>query len=54
MIKEYIHKHLAAGRWLELSLSEQLGNIGSEYNRAAAAKRKGDWERYEKACDRTL
>lgn len=54
MIKEYIHKNLASGRWFELSLSEQLGNIGSEYNRAIAAKRRGDAERYEHACDRTL
>ena len=54
MIREYLHKHLAAGRWFELSLSEQLGNIGSEYNRAIAANRKGDQERYQNACDRTL
>ena len=54
MIKEYIHKDLAAGRWFELSLAEQLGNIGSEYNRAIAAKRKGDQQRYQNACDRTL
>ncbi len=54
MIKNYTHTHLAAGRWFELTLSEQLGNIGSEYNRAIAAKRKGDAERYKNACDRTL
>ena len=54
MIREYIHKSLAAGRWFELSLSEQLGNIGSEYNRAIAAKRKGDQERYQNASNRTL
>ncbi len=54
MIKDYIHKNLADGRWFELSLSEQLGNIGSEYNRAVAAKRKGDPERYQNACDRAL
>jgi len=49
-----MHKNLAAGRWFELSLTEQLANIGSEYNRAAAAKRKGNEERYQNACDRTL
>ncbi len=54
MIRDYMHKNLAAGRWFELSLSEQLGNIGSEYNRAIAAKRRGDQERYQNACDRTL
>lgn len=28
------HKELAAGRWFEFSLAEQLGNIGSEVLRA--------------------
>lgn len=28
------HRELAAGRWWELSLAEQLGNIGSEISRA--------------------
>jgi hypothetical protein len=29
------HRDLANGRWHELSLAEQLGNIGSEISRAA-------------------
>lgn len=29
------HKELAAGRWRELSLAQQMGNIGSEVSRAA-------------------
>jgi len=29
-----IHKELAKGRWFQFSLCEQLGNIGSEVNRA--------------------
>lgn len=29
-----MHKQLAAGRWYELSLTEQLANIGSEIERA--------------------
>jgi len=29
------HRDQAGGRWWELSLSEQLGNIGSEVSRAA-------------------
>ena len=29
-----LHKDLAAGRWWELSLYEQLGNVGSEVSRA--------------------
>ena len=32
------HKTLAAGRWRELSLKEQLGNIGSEVSRALRSK----------------
>ena len=28
------HRDLAAGRWHELSLAEQLGNVGSEISRA--------------------
>lgn len=32
------HTELAAGRWLTLSLAEQLGNIGSEVSRAARQK----------------
>lgn len=28
------HRDLAAGRWWELSIAEQLGNIGSEISRA--------------------
>ena len=28
------HRDLAAGRWWELSLAEQLGNVGSEVSRA--------------------
>jgi hypothetical protein len=29
------HRDLAGGRWFQLSLAEQLGNIGSEISRAA-------------------
>jgi hypothetical protein len=29
------HRELAGGRWQELTLAEQLGNIGSEVSRAA-------------------
>ena len=30
----YQHTGLAAGRWAELSLAEQMGNIGSEVSRS--------------------
>jgi hypothetical protein len=29
------HRDLAAGRWWDLTLAEQLGNVGSEVSRAA-------------------
>ncbi len=31
---EVRHRELAAGRWWDLSLAEQLGNVGSEVGRA--------------------
>lgn len=33
-MRKFIHKELASGRWFELSLIEQLANIGSEVSRA--------------------
>jgi len=37
-----LHKNLGAGRWYELSLAQQLGNIGSEISRAKLAQNKDD------------
>lgn len=36
------HQELAAGRWREFSLAEQLGNIGSEVSRAARWEKKDE------------
>jgi hypothetical protein len=36
------HPDLAAGRWFTLSLANQLGNVGSEYERALSWKKRGD------------
>lgn len=47
------HKNLAAGRWQQLSLMEQLGNIGSEISRALNWRDK-DQKSYENAIDRAL
>jgi hypothetical protein len=33
-VSELQHRDLAGGRWWQLSLAEQLGNIGSEVSRA--------------------
>lgn len=35
-----LHADLAAGRWHEFTLAEQLGNIGGEVHRAAIAQEK--------------
>lgn len=51
--KKFVHKKLAGGRWFELSLSEQLGNIGSEVSRARRAQDK-DITRFENAVYRAL
>ena len=53
MIVKY-HKQLAAGRWFQLSLAEQMGNIGSEVYRAARQKGKDEkmfWMAVEKALE---
>lgn len=49
----YIHKDLAAGRWFELSLYEQLGNIGSEVSRARRWQGK-DEKLFQGAVERAL
>ena len=54
MTKKFIHKELAAGRWLQLSLMEQLGNIGSEVSRADKWQNKDEklfWGAVEWALD---
>ncbi len=47
------HKKLAEGRWFQFSLCEQLGNIGSEINRALRWKDK-DQDNFESAVNRAL
>ena len=48
------HKDLAAGRWFEMSLMEQLGNIGSEVGRAINWKNKNNPQNSWKAFVRAL
>jgi hypothetical protein len=50
----YQHRELASGRWKELSLVEQMANIGSEVGRARRWRRKGKSELAEKAAARAL
>jgi hypothetical protein len=49
----YQHQNLAAGGWNKLSLAEQLGNIGSETNRALNWRGKNE-ENFENAIWRAL
>jgi len=42
MSGQILHKNLAAGRWYELSLAEQMGNIGSEVSRARLSRGKDE------------
>lgn len=53
-MKPLIHKGLEDGRWFTFSIYEQLGNVGSEFERAARAFERGDHERFEKAFERML
>ena len=48
------HKQLAQGRWFELSLLEQLANIGSEVNRALSWQEKNNPLYRERAFERAL
>ncbi len=50
----YRHKEMAQGRWAEMSLCEQMANIGSEVSRAFNWKNKGRDELSKKAVDRAL
>ncbi len=48
------HQDLAAGRWREMALSEQMANIGSEVSRSLNWKKKGNEEYSTKAAIRAL
>ncbi len=50
----YIHQNLAKTGWFQLSISEQLANVGSEFSRAFQAKKNGKPERFTPALERML
>jgi hypothetical protein len=54
MTEPLAHPSLARGRWHTLSLMEQLGNVGSEVDRAIRAHAEGRQDRFERAFDRAL
>ncbi len=49
-----LHKEAASGGWARLELVEQLGNIGSEVERAIRAHQAGRASRFEGAFERAL
>lgn len=51
---EYQHTELASGRWAEMTLAEQMLNIGSEVLRANRWKSKGNMEQRHRAADWAL
>lgn len=53
-VKAYQHREMAAGRWAEMSLAEQIGNIGSEVSRTLKARKMGNEARCMKAFERAL
>lgn len=48
------HKTLAGGKWGQMSLSEQMANIGSEVSRALNWKKKGRTVFCQNAASRAL
>lgn len=53
-VKAYQHREMAAGRWAEMLLAEQMGNIGSEVSRTLKARKMGNEARCMKAFERAL
>ncbi|MDP4000879.1 MAG: hypothetical protein Q8P83_01445 [bacterium] len=49
-----LHKDLSHGRWSQLTLPQQLANIGAEFQRVVSAKRSGNIERASQATERLL
>ncbi len=53
-INKAIHQDLAQGRWQQMSLMEQLANVGSEFGRALKSKQAQNEARFESALVRML
>jgi len=51
---EFQHKGLSDGRWAQMSLAEQMLNIGSEVSRANRWRSKGNDDQCHRAADRAL
>ena len=53
-MNDHIHQNLAAGRWFELTLLEQLGNVGSEVGRGVRWHRAQKFVNRDQALDRAF
>ena len=53
-MNEAQHTGLAAGRWAEMTLAEQMLNIGSEVSRANRWRSKGNEQQCQRAVYRAL
>lgn len=49
-----LHKNLTAERWFELSIAEQLANVGADVGRAINWRNRGDWERSRRTFECAL
>ena len=54
VVTRVLHRHAAAEGWARLELVEQLGNVGSEVERAIRAHEAGRANRFESALARAL
>jgi len=50
----YQHKELANGKWFEMTLAQQMANVGSEVERAIGWKEKGNEEYSRMALERFI
>ena len=54
LLVKVLHRNAVAGGWARLELVEQLGNVGSEVERAIRAHEAGRVNRFESALARAL
>ncbi len=51
---DYIHKNMASGKWFEMTLAEQLANVGSDVDRIISWRKKLNEKYAENAFYRAL
>lgn len=49
-----LHKNSASGKWFSLTLASQLGNVGSEYERAISWKNRQKKDYFQNSAARAL